>query len=120
MYNGIKRKIKRPPLKIYFPTKFQMLASEETVINGIVRTNLVMKTIDRLADHNIKYTDFEVTNLQAAGINVLSQPETKMTPNKEKIAAMAERATDVMDLYEQLNEQNNEVPSKTTQETNAN
>ena len=103
MYNGIKRKRKHK-FTIEFPTKFQMLTNEETIVNGIIQQQLKIKTIDLKADPNIKWQDFEISNLRAGGVNLDSLKTVTMTPSKEKIASNAETANTVLEMYEVINE----------------
>lgn len=103
MYNGIKRP-KRKKFTIKFPTKFQMLAFEEEIINGVIRKNYKIKTQDLKADENLRWYDFEVSNLQAAGIDVSSQASVTMGVNRETLANNAEAAQETMDMAELIKE----------------
>lgn len=103
MYNGIKRK-RKTDYKIKYDTKVQQIVIEETETNGIISQQYKVKTIDYKADPNIKYTDFEINNLKAAGININAMQETRLTPNIEKIANNAEQANLVMDRIELINQ----------------
>lgn len=102
MYNGIRTRERKNKFKFSFPTKFEMLQEEETVTNGIIQKQTVMKIIDMSADPNIKYTDFEVANLQAAGIDVKKMPAISMKPSIDKITADAETATEVLEYADHI------------------
>ena len=104
MYNGIKRKEHRRKPHIRYETKNMEISLEETQTNGIISKNYVAKIHDYKADNKIKWTDFEVNNLIAAGIDPKSYGETRLTPSIEKLSGIAETANNVMEQYEIIKE----------------
>lgn len=110
MYKGIKRK-PRKKFHIEFPTKFQMLQEEQEIINGVIVSNLKVKTKDMKADPNLNWFDFEVNNLLAAGIDVKSQAPVFMNANREKMADAAEvgnEAIEIASIVKELEQERNQ------------
>lgn len=103
MYNGIKRK-NRKAFEHKYDTKFQMMQEEQDIVNGIITSTLKVKTINMKADKNIHWTDFEINNLLAAGIDVQQQKTVYMHPNIEKMAENAEAGNQMIEAATFINE----------------
>ena len=114
MYTGIKREPNtRKNKKVN--DKFQLLQKEQVEQNGIITEQLVFKTKEFKRDKNLKWKDFEVANLIAAGINPESLPKTILPMDIEKLSSKAAIAENKLDMYEIINEIEKENNEPTTE-----
>ena len=122
MYKGIKsrphnKEAKQEKIK----DKFQILQNEEIESNGIITKQIVFKTKQYKTDTTIKWKDFEIQNLIAAGIDPKTLPTTILPANLEELEARAAAAEPILDRYEiikqiEMEEQNNDTTTTEAQQ----
>lgn len=114
MYKGIQRKTRK--IEHYVAKKeHEMLTTREEIISGVIRKQLEFTTTKFEPEPNIKFTDFEISNLIAAGIDPLQMNPTSLSPNIEKIQKAAEQAGKTMEMAEIVMQLENEKPTQTQQ-----
>lgn len=116
MYKGIKRTPNKTE-KRKIVSKFQLLQKEQVEVNGIITEQLVFKTKEYKRDKNLKWKDFEVANLIAAGINPQSLPTTILPADIDKLSAKAAETESKLDMYEIINEIEREENEPATEQT---